>query len=297
MNAISVKNLSKAYGPVKALKGVSFDIQEGDFFGFLGPNGAGKTTTINCIIGLANFDRGSISVLNKDVIQNFRETRRNIGVAFQEYNFDPYLNIRDVLIYQAGYYGIKKKDAEPRAEELLKEFKLEGKTLVDYRKLSGGMKRRLALARALIHDPKILILDEPTSGVDVELRLEIHDYLKKINKQGKTILLTSHYIEEVEKLCNNIAIVDKGNIVANDSTDNLVNSLHCGNVTLITNKSAKIKGLKGVRSSDHKVIIQETHKDNINKVFSELNKQNIKVTDVKTVKDSLQDVFLRLTKK
>ena len=174
MKALSITNLSKSYKNLKAVDNVSFEIEQGDFFGFLGPNGAGKTTTINCIVGLANFSNGGIKVFGKDIRKDYREARRLIGLAPQEYNFDPYLKIEDVLVYQAGYYGIKKKDVMPRVKELFEKFKLDGKADVDFRKLSGGMKRRLALERALVHHPKLLILDEPTAGVDVELRLELH---------------------------------------------------------------------------------------------------------------------------
>src|SRR3990167_7333999 len=220
MKALSITDLHKSFSNVKAVDGVSFNIEQGDFFGFLGPNGAGKTTTINCIVGLANFSQGQIKVFGKDIKEEYREARRLIGLAPQEYNFDPYLNIEDVLIYQAGYYGIRKKDVKDKVDELLKQFKLDGKSDVDFRKLSGGMKRRLALARALVHSPKLLILDEPTAGVDVELRFEIHKYLKKINGEGVTILLTSHYIDEIEKLCNKTCIINNGKIIANDLTKN-----------------------------------------------------------------------------
>jgi ABC-2 type transport system ATP-binding protein len=297
MKAISIKDLHKSYPDLEALKGISFDIEEGDFFGFLGPNGAGKTTTINCIIGLAKFSKGNVKVFGKDNINDYREARKLIGAAPQEYNFDPYLSIEDVLVYQAGYYGISKKKIMPRVRELLKQFKLDGKKEVDFRKLSGGMKRRLTLARALVHSPKLLILDEPTAGVDVELRLEIHDYLKKINKEGVTILLTTHYIEEVEKLCNKTCIINNGEIIANDTTRNLMDDLDSGHTEILIDKKSEKLNLEFVEFKGSKIIVWNKGKKQLKKVFSHLEKQKIKVLDVKTVNDSLQDIFLRLTKK
>lgn len=294
MKAISIKNLHKSYKGVSAVNGIDFDVEEGDFFGFLGPNGAGKTSTINCVIGLANFSKGEIEVFGRNIKKDYRDARKLIGISPQEYNFDPYLNIEDVLVYQAGYYGIKKKDVMPRVKELLKQFDLEGKKEVDYRKLSGGMKRRLMLARALVHKPKLLILDEPTAGVDVELRLEIHKYLEKINKEGVTILLTSHYIEEIEKLCNKTCIIHKGKIIANDSTKNLINNLDTGHIEILTDK--KSKKMDHIEFDGNKIIIGNKSKDKLDEVLKHLEKQKIKILDIKNVKDSLQDIFLRLTK-
>ena len=297
MKALSITNLSKSYKNLKAVDNVSFEIEQGDFFGFLGPNGAGKTTTINCIVGLANFSNGGIKVFGKDIKNDYREARRLIGLAPQEYNFDPYLKIEDVLVYQAGYYGIKKKDVMPRVKELLEQFKLDGKADVDFRKLSGGMKRRLALARALVHHPKLLILDEPTAGVDVELRLELHEYLKKINKEGTTILLTSHYIEEVEKLCNKVAIINDGKLIANDSTKKLMQDLDSGHTEITLDKKIKAKNIEHVEFNEDKVIVWNKGKDKLKDVFKYIQLQKATITNVKNVKDSLQDIFLRLTKK
>ena len=297
MKALSITNLSKSYKNLKAVDNVSFEIEQGDFFGFLGPNGAGKTTTINCIVGLANFSNGGIKVFGKDIRKDYREARRLIGLAPQEYNFDPYLKIEDVLVYQAGYYGIKKKDVMPRVKELLEQFRLDGKADVDFRKLSGGMKRRLALARALVHHPKLLILDEPTAGVDVELRLELHEYLKKINKEGTTILLTSHYIEEVEKLCNKVAIINDGKLIANDSTKKLMQDLDSGHTEITLDKKIKAKNIEHVEFNEDKVIVWNKGKDKLKDVFKYIQLQKATITNVKNVKDSLQDIFLRLTKK
>ncbi|MBC5824791.1 MAG: ABC transporter ATP-binding protein [Candidatus Eremiobacteraeota bacterium] len=212
--AISVKGLTKRYGDVTAVDDLSFDVAPGEFFGFLGPNGAGKTTTINAIVGLASFQAGSIAIFGQDVVSQYRAARRSIGLSPQEFNFDRYLTVEEILIYQGGYYGMPRSEARPRAKELLDRFELSDKRRVGYLALSGGMKRRLSLARALMHRPRILILDEPTAGMDVELRLELWDFLRDINADGMTILMTSHYLEEVERLCGRIGIVNNGRIVA-----------------------------------------------------------------------------------
>ncbi len=211
--AISIQGLKKRYGTTEALAGVSFDVPAGDFLGFLGPNGAGKTTTIHCVTGLSNFQEGRIEVFGHDVVRDYRKARPLIGLCPQEVNLDPFLNIEQVLIYQAGYFGIPRITAKKKAEELLRRFKLWEKRSQDFRKLSGGMKRRLLLSRALIHEPKILILDEPTAGADLELRHQIWNYLGELNDQGKTIFLTTHYMEEAEKLSRNLIIIDKGRLV------------------------------------------------------------------------------------
>src|SRR5581483_4038803 len=225
--AVRLTRVVKHYGDFAAVDGITLDVQAGDFFGFLGPNGAGKTTTINAIVGLARLTSGSISVYGYDTALQWRQARRLIGLAPQEYNFDRYLSIRDILIYQAGYFGLKPRGVSERADMLLDRFGLSSKAKQDYMKLSGGMKRRLTLARALIHTPKLLILDEPTAGVDVELRLELWDLLRELNRGGTTIFLTTHYLEEAEALCRNIAIIESGKIVARESTEKLV-----GNRTL-----------------------------------------------------------------
>jgi ABC-2 type transport system ATP-binding protein len=214
--------LVKRYGSFTAVDGVSLRVQAGEFFGFLGPNGAGKTTTINAIVGLARPDSGSIRVFGYDNEVDWREARRAIGLAPQEYNFDRYLSIRDVLIFQAGYFGLRGPAVRQRADMLLERFGLSSKAKQDYMRLSGGMKRRLTLARALIHEPRLVILDEPTAGVDVELRLELWDLLRELNGDGLTIFLTTHYLEEAEELCKNIAIIREGRIVTQKPTQELI---------------------------------------------------------------------------
>jgi ABC-2 type transport system ATP-binding protein len=199
---------------VLAVDDLSFDVAPGEFFGFLGPNGAGKTTTINAAVGLATIQGGNISIFGHDVVEDFRRSRQLVGLSPQEFNFDRFLSIEEILTYQGGYYGMPLARAKPRARELLDQFELTDKRRNSYLELSGGMKRRLSLARALIHEPRLLILDEPTAGMDVELRLELWDFLKAINAGGMTIFMTSHYLEEVEMLCNRIGIVNHGKLVA-----------------------------------------------------------------------------------
>ena len=220
--AISIHRLTKYYGAFKAVDNISFDVLEGDFISFLGPNGAGKTTTINAITGLGNFQEGSVKVFDRDVVRDYRETRPLIGLCPQEFNFDPFLSIEGLLVYQAGYFGVPKAVAVKKAHELLKRFRLFEKRSMDFRKLSGGMKRRLLLCRALVHDPKILILDEPTAGADVELKYQIWSYLSELNKNGKTIFLTTHYMEEAERLSKTVIIIHKGKIIHHGDKESLV---------------------------------------------------------------------------
>jgi ABC-2 type transport system ATP-binding protein len=220
--AIEIDGLVKRFGDFTAVDGVSLRVEAGEFFGFLGPNGAGKTTTINAIVGLAHKTSGTIAVFGYDNSTQWREARRLVGVSPQEFNFDRYLSIRDVLIYAAGYFGLRGKAVEQRADMLLERFGLTSKASVEYTKLSGGQKRRLTLARALIHEPKLLILDEPTAGVDVELRLELWEWLRELNADGLTVFLTTHYLEEAEELCKRIAIIRAGRIVAEKPTHELI---------------------------------------------------------------------------
>ena len=221
-HAIEIDSLVKRYGDLTAVDGISLSVEEGDFFGFLGPNGAGKTTTITAIVGLATVSSGSIRIFGHDTARDWRTARPLIGLAPQEFNFDRYLTIREILLYQAGYYGLSGPVVQKRADDLLERFGLTEKSNVFYTRLSGGMKRRLTLARALIHQPRLLILDEPTAGVDVELRIELWDFLREMNRAGTTIFLTTHYLEEAEALCRNLAIIERGRIVAREQTQLLI---------------------------------------------------------------------------
>jgi len=222
MHALEIDRLVKRYGDFTAVDGISLSVPEGEFFGLLGPNGAGKTTTISQIVGLASITSGAIRLFGHDSQTDWREARKMVGLAPQEYNFDRYLNIRDILIFQAGYYGFKGKAVAQRADDLLERFELTSKAKQPFTRLSGGMKRRLTIARALMHEPRLLILDEPTAGVDVELRLELWAFLRELNRDGMTIILTTHYLEEAEELCNRIGIIEAGRIVALETTKKLV---------------------------------------------------------------------------
>jgi ABC-2 type transport system ATP-binding protein len=211
--AIRITDLTKFYTDFKALDKISFEVKRGDFFAFLGPNGAGKTTTINVITGLSNYQAGRVEIFGYNTIHEYPQSRRLIGLCAQDFNFDPFLTLHQLLVYQAGYFGIPPGVAKKRADELLERFQLTSKRNLKHRALSGGMKKRLLLCRALIHDPEILILDEPTAGSDLGLKYLIWDYLIQLNKEGKTIFLTTHYMEEAERLCKTIGIIHHGRIV------------------------------------------------------------------------------------
>ena len=220
--ALRVEKLKKTYSNgLLALDGVSLEIKSGRFFGLLGPNGAGKTTLINSIVSLARPDSGRVEVFGRDAFEEFREARRMIGVSPQEMNLDKFLTVEEVLLYHAGYYGVEKEKARERADELLERFGLARKRKDRVNTLSGGMKRRVMFARALMHDPKVLFLDEPTAGVDVELRYSLWEYIRELNHAGLTILLTTHYLEEAEELCEEIALIDDGRIAAQDTSTGL----------------------------------------------------------------------------
>ncbi len=220
--ALRIKDLRKTYSNgLVALDDVSLELAPGRFFGLLGPNGAGKTTLINSVVNLARPDSGSVEVYGRDAYREFREARGMIGVSPQEVNLDKFLNVEETLIFHAGYYGVPKKKARPRADELLERFGLTEKRRQRVNTLSGGMKRRVLFARALMHDPKVLFLDEPTAGVDVELRYSLWEYLRELNRGGLTILLTTHYLEEAEALCEEIALIDGGRIAARGTSEDL----------------------------------------------------------------------------
>lgn len=219
--ALTVNQLVKRYGETTAVDHISFTVQPGEFFGFLGPNGAGKTTTISCITGLATPTDGSITVFGHDVVKDYRAARRLVGLSPQDYNFEIFRTPWEIMRYNAGYFGIRPGPAKERSEELLRRFNLWEHRLKPTNQLSGGMKRRLTLARALLHKPKLLILDEPTAGVDLELRLSLWEELKRLQSEGTTIILTTHYLEEAERLCERIAIINLGKIVAMDTTEGL----------------------------------------------------------------------------
>jgi ABC-2 type transport system ATP-binding protein len=229
--ALKIEKLTKTYSNgLLALDRVSLEIEAGRFFGLLGPNGAGKTTLINSVVSLARPDSGTVEVFGRDAYKEFREARRMIGVSPQEINLDKFLTVEETLLYHAGYYGVPKDKAHERTEELLERFALAGKRKDRVNTLSGGMKRRVMFARALMHDPKILFLDEPTAGVDVELRYSLWEYIRELNHGGLTILLTTHYLEEAEALCEEIALINSGRIAAQDTSVGLKNSFGAENI-------------------------------------------------------------------
>ena len=218
--AVSIRQLVKTYGSLRALDGVSFDIAEGEFFGLLGPNGAGKTTLISCLAGLARADSGSLSVLGHDVAGDYRAARRLLGVVPQELVFDPFFTVRETLRIQSGYFGVRGND--DWIDEILANLDLTGKADTNMRRLSGGMKRRVLVAQALVHKPPVIVLDEPTAGVDVELRQGLWHFVQRLNREGHTVILTTHYLEEAEELCGRIAMLKNGRVVALDTTHNLL---------------------------------------------------------------------------
>ena len=230
--AVAISNLKKNYGDTTALKGIDININDGEFFGLLGPNGAGKTTTINILTGLVRKDSGSTNIFGEDTISNYRFTRSQIGISAQEFAQDWFFPIEKLLYFQAGYYGMSKSQAKDKVDELFVRLGLDKKRKSRLRELSGGMKRRFQIAKALVHDPKILILDEPTAGVDVKLRHELWYYLSELHKDGKTILLTTHYIEEAEKLCDKVAIIDKGKVIIEGTPKDLTGKQGNSGITI-----------------------------------------------------------------
>tara|TARA_Y100001970_G_scaffold136737_1_gene168223 strand:- start:3459 stop:4388 length:930 start_codon:yes stop_codon:yes gene_type:complete len=298
-NAIEIKNLKKIYdNKFEALKGIDLNIPKGSFYGLLGPNGAGKTTTIGAISGLVNYKDGTISVMGFDNKSEYRIARKMIGLSPQELNFDVFFSIKKVLEFQAGYYGLSYKESRKRAEFMLEQFGLAEKRNNTCRELSGGMKRRLQIAKALIHNPEILILDEPTAGVDIELRYMLWDFLKKINQEGKTILLTTHYIEEAEQLCDRIAIIDNGNIVINDTTENLTEKNGNSQIVIECDNIAQeniIKDFDYVINNKQIIINTESPNKMLPKIMEQLKKINITIQNIEIKKNTLEQVFLKLT--
>jgi ABC-2 type transport system ATP-binding protein len=300
--AILIRNLTKSYNGTVALRDVNISIPEGQFFGLLGPNGAGKTTTINILTGLVKRDTGKTEVFGHDTIKDYRFTRSQIGVAAQELSIDWFFPIESLLYIHAGYFGISKKKAHEKIEELLVRLGLDQKRKSRLRQLSGGMKRRFQIAKSLVHDPQIIILDEPTAGVDVELRHELWQYLKDLHRLGKTILLTTHYIEEAEMLCEKVAIIDKGKVIASDSPKNLTRQLGKAGITITC---SGCKGDLGGVLADFQFTYQEGRlhfsvKDpdaELPKIINVLSKHGVQIQRVETEKSSLEDVFLHLTGK
>ncbi len=304
-NVISVINLNKIYSKksnktVHAINNLNLDVQEGEIFGLLGPNGAGKTTFINILAGTVIKTSGKVNVWGFDLDKNPRQVRASIGIVPQEINLDPFFTPKKQLELQAGLYGVKKKDRITNT--ILKLVSLENNADSYARSLSGGMKRRLLIAKALVHQPPIVILDEPTAGVDVNLRKNLWENIKLLNNKGVTIILTTHYLEEAEKVCDRIGILNKGNLVALDSTKNLLNKIQTKKVTFKINKPANLKNyvldsLKILYYKDDMISFSyEKNKIKFEEIINLLKNENIKILDIFTDDGDLEDVFLGLTK-
>jgi len=297
--ALSVRDLRKTYkGGHEALKGVSMDVREGDFFALLGPNGAGKTTLIGIVASLVNKSSGSVSIFGHDLDKDPAHAKACIGLVPQEFNFNMFEPVVEVVANQAGYYGIERREAFERAEKYLRHLDLWDKRRIMARNLSGGMKRRLMIARALVHDPKLLILDEPTAGVDIEIRRSMWQFLRQINASGTTIILTTHYLEEAESLCRNIAIIDEGELIKNTSTRQLLNTLHME--TFVLDLEAPLDALPDLGKQKINLIDEQTLEaeicrgDSINELFAELSNHGIRVTSMRNKTNRLEELFMSL---
>jgi ABC-2 type transport system ATP-binding protein len=300
--AIAIDGLHKHYGPVHALKGVSLTVRPGEFFGLLGPNGAGKSTLINIVAGLTRFDRGRAEVLGRDVTRDYRLTRRLIGVVPQELAFDPFFSVREVLRIQGGYFGLGRENA-PWIEELLAALRLTDKADANLRALSGGMKRRVMIAQALVHKPPVVVLDEPTAGVDVSLRQSLWDFIRRLHREGHTIVLTTHYLEEAEALCDRIAILNHGEIVALDDKHVLLARGIGGTRRLCVTTRVPVAGLPD--NLARRLHRQEGNRlefefardtDSVIELLDALRAHGAEVSDLTTESADLEDVFVELTR-
>lgn len=299
MNALSVKNLTKQYkNGLVALKGVNLEVAEGDFFALLGQNGAGKSTTIGIISSLVNKTSGSVSVFGHDIDTDLDAAKLCIGVVPQEMNFNPFEKVAHIIINQAGYYGIPRKIAEERTERYLKKMGLWEKRNQVALRLSGGMKRRLMIARALVNEPKLLILDEPTAGVDIELRHGLWDFLAELNEQGTTIILTTHYLEEAENLCKNLAIIDHGEIIENANMKSLINRLHIQTMILDLEKPIKqlplLEEYHGRLIDDSTLEIRINKNQSLNTVFQDLTNKGLSIVSLRNKTNRLEELFVNL---
>ncbi len=297
-SALEISGLQKTYkGGFQALKGIDLTVQQGDFFALLGPNGAGKSTTIGIITSLVNKTAGKVAVFGHDIDQELETAKSFIGLVPQEFNFNQFESLMKILVNQAGYYGVERPLAVKRAEKYLKQLDLWEKRNDAARMLSGGMKRRLMIARALMHEPKMLILDEPTAGVDIELRRSMWGFLRELNKQGITIILTTHYLEEAEMLCRNIAIIDSGIIVENTDMKSLLAKLDVETFVFDLKPNSKPMPLPELSSrviDDHTLEVDVKKTQTINSVFIELNKQGIEVLSMRNKSNRLEELFVSL---
>jgi len=302
VTALLIKNLNKTYNNnITALKNIDLTVEQGDFFALLGPNGAGKSTTIGIITSLVTKSSGTVKVFDTDIDDDSETAKSYIGLVPQEFNFNGFEQVKHILITQAGYYGLAAKDADPRADKLLHQLGLWEKRHTPARALSGGMKRRLMIARALVHKPKLLILDEPTAGVDIELRRSMWSFIQEINAQGTTIILTTHYLEEAENLCRNIAIIDRGKIVENTSMKSLLNRLDKETFILDLKTSLPnnftLSEFNYQHIDDTTLEVELKRNDSLNSLFSALNQQGIEVCSMKNKANRLEELFLTLVEK
>ena len=297
--ALEISDLKKTYpGGTEALKGISLKVKEGDFYALLGPNGAGKSSTIGIIGSLVTKTSGMVKIFGIDVDKDMAEAKTMLGVVSQEINFSQFEKVMDIVVTQAGFYGIPKSEAMPKVENILKRLSLWDKRNVQARTLSGGYKRRLMIAKALVHNPKLLILDEPTAGVDIELRREMWTFLKEINKNGTTIILTTHYLEEAEQLCRNIGIIDHGTMVADTSMKDLLGTLNVQGFVfdLIEplDEAPLIEGFP-LKLEDSLTLVAAVNKDrSINALFSEFSKLNIKIKSMRNESNRLEELFIEM---
>lgn len=302
MNALSVRGLTKTYkNGVQALKGIDLEVEQGDFFALLGPNGAGKTTLIGIVTSLVTKTGGEAAVFGHDIDRQLESAKACIGVVPQELNFNMFESPQTIVVNQAGFYGIARAEAGRRAERYLKQLQLWDKRDKASRGLSGGMKRRLMIARALMHEPRLLILDEPTAGVDIEIRRSMWDFLREINRRGTTIILTTHYLEEAETLCRNIAIIDGGRIVERDRMSSLLRRLHTE--TFVLNVSAPLAAAPALESypvrltDDHTLEVEVSNEQNLNDLFGRLSRLGIEVVSMRNKVNRLEEIFMRLVDK
>ena len=301
-SALSIRQLTKTYANgFQALKGIDLDVAEGDFFALLGPNGAGKSTTIGILSTLVNKSSGSVSVFGHDLDRQPSALKRCLGVVPQEFNFSQFEKVFDIVVTQAGYYGIPQKVAQARAEQYLTQLGLWDKRDEAARMLSGGMKRRLMIARALVHEPRLLILDEPTAGVDIELRRSMWSFLTELNQKGITIILTTHYLEEAEQLCRHIGIIDHGQIVENTSMKALLKTLHMETFLLDLKESLlvppQLVGYPAVLVDHHTLEVQVEKSLGVTELFRQLAAQNIEVLSLRNKSNRLEELFVSLVEK
>jgi ABC-2 type transport system ATP-binding protein len=290
--AVSIQQLVKSFGSLRALDGVSLEIAEGEFFGLLGPNGAGKTTLISCLAGLVRPDQGSLSVMGCDVLVDYREARRRLGVVPQELVFDPFFSVRETLRIQSGYFGIRNND--DWIDEILENLDLTSKANVNMRRLSGGMKRRVLVAQALVHKPPVIVLDEPTAGVDVELRQGLWQFVQRLNREGHTVILTTHYLEEAEALCGRIAMLKQGRVVALDTTSNLLARFagHTLKLRLADDTLLPDDLLARATKSDGYLVFRLAGFDEIERLLAAVRIAGGVIDDLRLTQADLEDVFV-----